>query len=116
MSVVANELECLLYSVQHEDEGVCVIVRMGPHRILLDCGAADISSITKENSPADLVLISHAHPDHCRGLLSLNRAFPLLPIYTSEVTSKLLPLNWTELGAAENITFCQALPLRSLLK
>ncbi|NLQ07933.1 MBL fold metallo-hydrolase, partial [Cylindrospermopsis raciborskii LB2897] len=41
-----------------------------------------------ENSPADLVLISHAHPDHCRGLLSLNRAFPLLPIYTSEVTSK----------------------------
>ncbi|EFA73588.1 Beta-lactamase-like protein [Raphidiopsis brookii D9] len=110
---MANELECLLYSVQHEDEGVCVIVRMGPHRILLDCGAADISSITKKNSPADLVLISHAHPDHCRGLLSLNRAFPLLPIYTSEVTSKLLPLNWTELGAAENITFCQALPLRS---
>ena len=38
----ANELECLPYSVQHQNEGVCLLVRMGPHRILLDFGLANI--------------------------------------------------------------------------
>jgi Cft2 family RNA processing exonuclease len=119
----ASELECLPYSVQHEDEGVCLLIRMGPHRILLDCGLGDISSlargITKSAQkgssplPADLVLVSHAHPDHARGLLALNQAFPLLPIYASEVTSKLLPLNWTEQAPEEIPSFCHALPLRS---
>lgn len=119
----ANELECLPYSVQHEDEGVCLLVRMGPHRILLDCGLGDISSLTREITksaqkgssplPADLVLVSHAHPDHARGLLALNQAFPLMPIYASEVTSKLLPLNWPEEAPEEIPSFCQALPLRS---
>lgn len=102
----ATELECFPYSVQHNDEGVCLLVRMGPHRILLDCGLADISSIQKSltpsvkrgnpPSPADLVLVTHAHPDHARGLLALHQAFPNLPIYGSEVTSKLLPLNWLD--------------------
>ncbi|MBK1986523.1 MBL fold metallo-hydrolase [Sphaerospermopsis aphanizomenoides BCCUSP55] len=120
---MASELECLSYSVQHEDEGVCLLVKMGPHRILLDCGLADISSLTRGITksaqkgssplPADLVLISHAHPDHARGLLALNQAFPLLPIYGSEVTSKLLPLNWPEEYSEEIPSFCQALPLRS---
>lgn len=119
----ANELECLPYSVQHEDEGVCLLIRMGPHRILLDCGLGDISSLTREITksaqkgssplPADLVLVSHAHPDHARGLLALNQAFPLMPIYASEVTSKLLPLNWPEEAPEEIPSFCQALPLRS---
>jgi Cft2 family RNA processing exonuclease len=119
----AIELECLPYSVQHEDEGVCLLIRMGPHRILLDCGIADISPLVKGLTkparrgssplPADLVLISHAHPDHARGLLALHKKFPLLPIYASEVTSKLLPLNWLEQDT-ENIShFCQALPMRS---
>jgi Cft2 family RNA processing exonuclease len=120
---VTIELECLPYSVQHEDEGVCLLVKMGSHRILLDCGVSDISYLTKGiiksaqkgNSPlpADLVLISHAHPDHARGLLALNQAFPLLPVYASEVTSKLLPLNWPEHEPEEIPSFCQALPLRS---
>ncbi|MBE9238360.1 MBL fold metallo-hydrolase [Anabaena aphanizomenioides LEGE 00250] len=119
----ANELECLPYSVQHEDEGVCLLVRMGPHRILLDCGLGDISYLTRDITksaqkgssplPADLVLVSHAHPDHARGLLALNQAFPLMPIYASEVTSKLLPLNWPEQAPEEIPSFCQALPLRS---
>lgn len=112
----ATELECFPYSVQHQDEGVCLLVRMGQHRILLDCGLTDISflkkSVAKSSKlPADLVLVTHAHPDHARGLLSLHQAFPHLPIYGSEVTSKLLPLNWLE--EAKVPEFCHALPLRS---
>ena len=120
---VASELECFPYSVQHNDEGICLFVRMGPYRILLDCGLGDISSLVRgltksarqDNSPlpVDLVLVSHAHPDHARGLLALHKAFPLLPIYASEVTSKLLPLNWPELAPEEIPQICQALPLRS---
>jgi Cft2 family RNA processing exonuclease len=118
-----NELECFPYGVHHQDEGVCLLVRMGPHRILLDCGLKDISSVVKglkksahrgsSPLPADLVLVSHAHPDHARGLLTLHKAFPLLPIYASEVTSKLLPLNWQDKNPNEITQFCQALPLRS---
>lgn len=118
----ACELECLPYGVHHENEGVCLLVRMGPHRILLDCGLRDISPLAKDlkksarrgNSPlpADLVLVTHAHPDHARGLLALHQAFGLLPIYASEVTSKLLPLSWQE-QHQEVPQFCQALPLRS---
>jgi Cft2 family RNA processing exonuclease len=58
----------------------------------------------------DLVLCSHAHSDHARGLLALNRAFPQLPICASEVTAQLLPLNWLN---EEVPLFCQALPWRS---
>ncbi|WP_071188005.1 MBL fold metallo-hydrolase [Trichormus sp. NMC-1] len=118
-----SELDCFPYSVQHQDEGLCLLVRMGPHRILLDCGLADISSLTRDLTqstargsselPADVVLVSHAHPDHARGLLGLNQAFPHLPIYASEVTSKLLPLNWPEQDTEVVPAFCQALPLRS---
>lgn len=118
-----NELECFPYGVHHQDEGVCLLVRMGPHRILLDCGLKDISSLVKglkksahrgsSPLPADLVLVSHAHPDHSSGLLALHEAFPLLPIYASEVTTKLLPLNWQDQTEAEIPQFCQALPLRS---
>ncbi|QLE58414.1 MBL fold metallo-hydrolase [Nostoc sp. TCL26-01] len=116
-----TELECLPYSVQHNDEGVCLLVRMGPYRIILDCGFGDISFLQKNLNksspqrtpplPADLVLVTHAHPDHARGLLALHQAFPRLPIYASEVTSKLLPLNW--LDKKDVPPFCQALPLRS---
>lgn len=97
-----SELECLPYGVQHHDEGVCLLVRMGPHRILLDCGLADLSPLQeqlKQPLPADLVLCSHAHPDHARGLLGLHQAFPLLPIYASEVTVQLVPLNWPEVNS-----------------
>ncbi|PHM10486.1 MBL fold metallo-hydrolase [Nostoc sp. 'Peltigera malacea cyanobiont' DB3992] len=118
-----SELECLPYSVQHDNEGVCLLVKMGPHRILLDCGFEDISSLAKGLTksglgtssplPADLVLISHAHPDHSKGLLALHKAFPKLPIYGSEVTSKLLPLNWLDEDPEKISQFCHALPLRS---
>lgn len=110
------ELECLPYGAGRADEGVCLLVRMGPHRILLDCGLQDISPLIVDadrSLPADLVLCTHAHPDHAKGLLALHQAFPQLPIYASEVTAELLPFNWPELDPAEIPPFCQALPWRS---
>ena len=111
-----SELECLPYGVHHVDEGVCLLVRMGPHRILLDCGLADLSALQqglKQPLPADLVICTHAHPDHAKGLLGLHGAFPLLPIYASEVTTQLLSLNWPEVDPKEISQFCQALSWRS---
>ena len=84
---------------------------MGPYRILLDCGLGDISPlITEDLLPVcDLVLCSNARSDRARGLLPLHRTFPQLPIYSSEVTSQLLPLNWLdEPGGVPQ--FSQALP------
>lgn len=103
------------YGVGHASEGVCLLVRMGPHRILLDCGLTDTEPLiaNRNQPPADLVLCTHAHPDHARGLLALHQAFPKLPIYASEVTAQLLPLNWPEIDRSHNQYFCQALPLRS---
>jgi Cft2 family RNA processing exonuclease len=109
-----TQLACFPYAVGHGAEGVCLLVRMGPHRILLDCGLTDISPlIAEEQPPADLVLCSHAHSDHAQGLLALHEAFPRLPIYASEVTTQLLPLNWQELDPEKIPRFCQALPWRS---
>ena len=109
-----TQLECLPYGVGHADEGVSLLVRMGPYRILLDCGLRDVSPLNQQNSdlafPADLVLCSHAHSDHARGLLALHQTFPKLPIYASEVTTQLLPLNWVGEVVPQ---FCQALPWRS---
>ena len=110
------DLECLPYSVNHGDEGVCLLVRMGPYRIMLDCGLANISPLqtdSKQAPPAELVLCSHAHPDHARGLLALHQAFPQLPIYASEVTTQLLWLNWPDINLNTIPQFCQALPWRS---
>lgn len=108
------ELECLPYGVGHTDEGTSLLLRMGPHRILLDCGLSSIAPLLPDHNgilPADLVLCSHAHPDHARGLLSLHQTFPQLPIYASEVTTELLSLNWLEETKAPR--FCQALPWRT---
>lgn len=110
------DLECLPYSVNHADEGVCLLVRIGPYRIMLDCGIENITPLQaglKQALPADVVLCSHAHPDHARGFLALHKAFPKLPIYASEVTTQLLPLNWPEVDPKKIPQFCQALPWRS---
>jgi Cft2 family RNA processing exonuclease len=108
------ELECLPYAVGHAGEGVCLLVRIGPKRILLDCGLHDVAFLQSNDLallPADVVVCSHAHGDHARGLLDLHRAYPELPIYASEVTTELLPLNWlTESDIPE---FCHAVPWRS---
>lgn len=110
------ELDCLAYGVGHADEGVCLLLRLGPYRIMLDCGLTNLSSLVsgskKKQLPADLVLCSHAHTDHAQGLLTLHQTFPQLPIYASEVTTQLLPLNWP-LAAAQVPSLCHALPLRT---
>jgi Cft2 family RNA processing exonuclease len=89
---------------------------MGPYHILLDCGVEQIASLQEIPQKLDLAWCSHAHPDHARGLLALRQVAPELPIYTSEVTAQLLPLNW--LGAAENASelHCQSLDWRSLIE
>ncbi|CCH67067.1 Cleavage and polyadenylation specificity factor,73 kDa subunit [Richelia intracellularis HH01] len=120
-----NELECFTYGVNHNGEGICLLVSMGPHRFLLDCGLIDISSLVKDMEnfsqttdfplPVDGILVTHAHPDHSRGLLALHKEFPLIPIYASEVTSELLHLNW--LDCEQSVPqFCQALPLRTAVE
>jgi Cft2 family RNA processing exonuclease len=123
------ELACLTYGVGHEDEGVCLLIQMGPHRILLDCGIDKIDPLRQRGRgqrgdatrlskgevgrslPADLLLCTHGHPDHARGLLALHQAFPQMPIYATEVTSQLLRLNW--LDQPDVPQFCQALPWRT---
>lgn len=103
-----TELSCLPHSIGYEDEGVALTIQIGPYSILLDCGLADISAL-RESSP-DFVFCSHAHTDHCRGLLALHQTFPQLPIFSSDVTARLLPLNWP--GQADT-QFCRPLPWRS---
>lgn len=90
-------ISCFTYGVGHEDEGICLLLQIGNCRILFDCGLANVKPLQNLSAPpADLVFCSHAHEDHCRGLLELHRTFPQLPIYTSEVTARLLPLYWLE--------------------
>lgn len=105
------ELECMSYAVGHADEGVCICLHMGPYRILLDCGLADVEPLTtSDHPPADFVFCSHAHSDHARGLLPLHHAYSDLPVYASEVTARLVEFNW--LGASPP-RFCQPVPWRS---
>ena len=110
-----NNLACFPYGVGHGDEGVCLLLHMGPHRILLDCGLETINSLRADDQPASLVFCSHAHADHAKGLLALHEAFPQLPIYASEVTVQLLPLNWQELPQ-QPAQFCQALPWQTQIE
>lgn len=118
------ELECIPYAVGHADEGVCLLLKIGPYRVLLDCGLVDGRSLPLSGDwaqtegswvhphwPADLVLCSHAHPDHAQGLLDLHTAYPQLPIFSSAATAQLLPLNWLDQGD-RNLDFCQPLPWR----
>jgi len=85
---------------------------MGPHRILLDCGLKDLSSLLHwGQAPADWVFCSHAHEDHGRGLRELHQAFPALPIYSSETTAQLLPLLWSDEKPEPN--WCQGLSWQS---
>ena len=108
-------LSCFTYAAGHGDEGVCLLLRIGEYRILLDCGLPDLQAFSGQESVADLVFCSHAHEDHCGSLLELHQTFPTLPIYTSEVTAKLLSSHWTGESGGE-IDWCHKLPWRSPVK
>ena len=106
-------LSCFPYGVGHEDEGISLLFQIGDYQILFDCGIKDLGAlIDSSHPPVDFVFCSHAHEDHCRGLFELHLAFPKIPIYTSEVTAKLLSFYWS--GQKESATdWCEALPWRS---
>ncbi len=90
-----SEVACFPYAVGHGQEGICLEVQLGPRRVLLDCGLADLAALTAADIGAvDFLFCSHAHSDHARGVLAFNQRFPHVPIYSSEVTAQLLPLNW----------------------
>lgn len=113
-STNATSLSCLPYGVGHSDEGVCLLLQMGPHRILLDCGLTDVYSLQIDNKPpAELIFCSHAHEDHSRGLQALHESFPQIPIYASEVTAKLLGLHWQNQKGIKISDICQPLPWQS---
>ena len=38
-------LSCFPYGVGHDREGVCLLLNIGEHRILLDCGIVDIQAL-----------------------------------------------------------------------
>ncbi|MBE9078697.1 MBL fold metallo-hydrolase [Romeria aff. gracilis LEGE 07310] len=104
-----TELSCFPYAVGHSDEGVCLGIQIGPYYGLLDCGLADIA-LLRQARRADFAFCSHAHTDHAQGLRSLSEAFPGLPVYGSEVTARLLPLNWPNHPTSR---FCRGLPWRT---
>lgn len=105
---------CYPFGVGNHTEGVAILLNIGNYRILLDCGLGDINSLSTNNKPpADWVFCSHAHADHARGLLYLHQKFPDLPIYTSDITAKLLPLNWLDEKDTCALSFAQVLPWRS---
>jgi len=82
-------LTCLPY----DGDGICVLLQLGPHRLLFDCGLSAPQALF-DAPPADWVFCAHARPERARGLLPLHEAFPELPICASQATAQLLPLNW----------------------
>ncbi|HIK46148.1 MAG TPA: MBL fold metallo-hydrolase [Leptolyngbyaceae cyanobacterium M65_K2018_010] len=86
---------------------------MGSRRILLDCGLAHLAPLEAARDrieTADFLFCSHAHGDHARGILDFHRRFPQVPIFASEATAQLLPLNWIDRNEPISHHLCQALP------
>lgn len=107
-------LSCFVYGAGQEHDGVCILLQIGKYRVLLDCGLENIDDLLqKDQLSIDFVFCSHAHSDHCSGLLAIHQAFPKLPIYTSDVTAKLLPCHWTNQGNTDDLDWCLATPWRS---
>ncbi len=113
-----SELLCLPYGVGHVDEGICLKVRMGPYAVLLDCGLPSVAPLKPADAtpPVDFVICTHAHADHGRSLLEFHQTWPEIPIYSSEATADLLPLNWPDVDMPDGAPFCQKLPWRKSIQ
>jgi Cft2 family RNA processing exonuclease len=92
MTTSNEELSCLALATGQGQEGVCLLAQIGPYRMLLDCGLADINDLLELE--LDGVWCSHAHPSHSQGLSSLHTALPQVPLYSSSVTAALLGINY----------------------
>ena len=82
-------VQCFFHGTGQTDDGVCVEIRMGNYRVLLDCGLRN-PDLLLTLDPPDLFFCSHAHTDHSRSILALHQRFPDLPCYSSDVTIALL--------------------------
>jgi Cft2 family RNA processing exonuclease len=82
-------VQCFFHGTGQTADGVCVEIRMGDYRVLLDCGLRNPDTLLQLNAP-DLLLCSHAHIDHSRSIASLQAQYPELPVYASDVTIALL--------------------------
>jgi Cft2 family RNA processing exonuclease len=112
-----DKLSCFSFAVGQADEGIAFLLKIGPYRVLLDCGLKDIA-VLGETQPADFVICSHAHEDHARGIFALAQAFPALPIYASHTTLRLLTLHparqgWVDASETNLTEQYQGLPWRS---
>ncbi len=108
------KISCYPFGAGNNTEGIAVLLQIADYRILLDCGLKNISVLQEKQIDAfHWVFCSHAHQDHASGLLSLHQAYPDLPIYAGEVTTKLLPLNWLNEDDQDNLYFTKVLPWRS---
>ena len=83
-------VQCFFHGTGQTNDGVCVEIRMGEYRVLLDCGLRNPELLlTLEDAP-DIFFCSHAHTDHSRSISALHQRFPDLPSYASDVTIALL--------------------------
>ncbi|MEB3250670.1 MAG: MBL fold metallo-hydrolase [Cyanobacteriota bacterium] len=114
-----SELTCFPFALGHGQEGVCLYLQMGDRRILLDCGLSSLAALEVVRpmvESADLLFCSHAHRDHAQGLWAFSQHFPQVPIYASEVTTQLLPLNWINQGQPLPPQLGHALPWHTPLE
>jgi Cft2 family RNA processing exonuclease len=103
----------------HADEGLCLVVQLGSYRVMLDCGLPSLEALSQQDAetvPVDAVFCSHAHPDHGRSLLHFHQSWPQIPIYCSDATAALLPLNWPYMAMPNGADFCQRIPWRQLVQ
>ena len=90
-SAVADEntVVCYPYGVGHGNEGISLGLTIGSHRILLDCGLEDLTSLDSSPAP-DAVFLSHAHFEHGRSLAQVKQRWPHVPIYVTAATAALV--------------------------
>ena len=110
-------LACTPYGFGAQNQGVCLLLQLGTYRFLLDCGLDwEQEQVTDAVTIANLhgVICSHAHLPQVQGLPQFIQRFPHIPIYTSEITARLLPLMWS--GQNYNFASIHPLPWRSPLQ